>query len=125
MVHNKNEMVPAALTTYGLSSELKVDDKRQVMWEAQRFNRGYDDTEMWCLTSAIARFILPRLKDFKENYSLARADSEVYQAMEKMIAAFELVVADGPDYRFENTNDGKVFAEGWKAFHDYYLALWC
>lgn len=125
MVHDKEEMVFAKLTTYGCSGSISKDDKRQPHWREQREDRGFDDTEMFCLTTTIAQFVLPRLKTFKSEYALCSPESKTYQAIGKMIAAFELVAADGIDYRFANTKDGKIYVEGIKAFHDYYLALWC
>lgn len=125
MVHNKNEMVYADLTTYGLSASVPKTDKRQSDWEIERLTIGFDTTEMWCLTSTIARFTLPRLIFFKNNCANWKDDSEEAIAVDQMIVAFQLVVADGIDYRDNKTKDGKMFIKGMKAFHKYYLALWC
>lgn len=119
------ELVPANLTTYGLSNELPRSDKRHLEWEVQRFTRGYDDTEMWCLTTAIARFLLPRIKDFEQNYCLAPPDDPLRSDYKKIIKALELVIEDGINFRNPNTKDGQIFAEGWKIFHDRYLGMWC
>lgn len=122
---DEKELVPARLTTYGLSNEIPANDKRQMQWETQRFIRGYDDTEMWCLTSAIAKFLLPRIKDFKEHYCLASPNDPIHSDFNKIIRALELVIEDNVEFRNPNTKDGKAFLEGWKLFHDHYLGLWC
>jgi len=43
-----------------------ADDSRENKYSAQRIERGFDDSETWCLTSTICKFALPRLKRFKE-----------------------------------------------------------
>ena len=43
------------------------DDERWSKWKQQRMERGFDDTELWNLDVTMARFILPRLKVYKES----------------------------------------------------------
>lgn len=43
------------------------DEEHWSEWQQQRLERGFDDTELWNLDVTIARFILPRLKIYKEN----------------------------------------------------------
>lgn len=40
--------------------------RRKVAFFFQRRNRGFDETELWCLDWTILKFILPRLKAFRE-----------------------------------------------------------
>ena len=40
--------------------------KRTIRHWWQRRTRGWDDSELWCLDATIARFVLPRLKRFRE-----------------------------------------------------------
>jgi hypothetical protein len=70
----------------------------------------------WCLTSAIAKFLLPRIKDFKEHYCLAEPSDQIHRDLDKMIQAFELVIADGIDYRDPITRDGKSLPKDGKRF---------
>ena len=51
---------------YGFAWELRKDDYRHPKFKEQRKERGFDDTETWCLDSTITSFVLPRLERFKE-----------------------------------------------------------
>ena len=45
---------------------MNIFNKRYWKFLWQRWTRGFDDSETWSLYDTIARFILPRLKRFKE-----------------------------------------------------------
>lgn len=47
-------------------SRIDIDDDRWEKYKKQRLENGFDDSELWCLDSTIAKFILPRLKRFIE-----------------------------------------------------------
>jgi len=47
---------------------IKITD-RHIKWFYQRRTRGFDDTELWSLDQPLAKYILPRLKAFR-NYPL-------------------------------------------------------
>lgn len=113
---------------------LKPEDERNAIHAEQRRTLGFDDTETWDLLYTIARFILPRLKRFKEIGDFyVGADTaasvkplgyeptkEVITILDKMILAFE-IIATGYDY--EPKNKIKI-QEGLDLFAKHFLALW-
>ena len=116
---------------YGLSSTISADDERQPLWKKQRKKRGFDDTETWALDSTIARFILPRLKRFKEVNvgmwyfpDIEKADEErTNEVLDKMIRAFEIISDHSDSFRY---ND-ELFDEarqGIELFYKHYFNLW-
>ena len=42
---------------FGFSSSMSPDDDRQAAWTAQRQSRGYDNTELWSLDAAFAKYM--------------------------------------------------------------------
>ena len=56
---------------------------------------GYHESELWSLTDTITNFVLPRLRDFRENpggFPLRLAGHEEWEAkIDAMIRAFELI----------------------------------
>lgn len=112
--------------TYSLHQEIDPDHPHQIAWKHQRETRGFDDTELWNLDSTIAKFILPRLKRFKELTNQHPHDFRTMEqwddALDKMIDAFEFMVEEkyecfsGP--RWDEVNKGiELFAK-------YFSHLW-
>jgi len=56
--------MPQSITQYGSSHEMPMD-ARTPIWDKQRQERGFDDTELWSLDITFARFMLPRLQAFR------------------------------------------------------------
>lgn len=112
----------------------------------QRKTVGYDDSELWSLDFSIARFVLPRLKAFRQQkingvpasfLSKDGGDSpeEVDKAIEawkaeidKMILAFEIIAE--PDYEVAEEKYGdwksqdKKTKAGLTSFAKHFLNLW-
>jgi hypothetical protein len=59
----------------GFGYPVKRDDKNFKKYKRQRETRGFDDTELWGLDVAIAKFIAPRLKAY-----IAHKDGSVPQS---------------------------------------------
>lgn len=73
----------------------ETDDPNQLeRYKNQRLERGFDDTETWNLDVTIAKFIVPRLKRFKElnnGYpSKFKAKEEWDKILDEMIEGLEL-----------------------------------
>jgi hypothetical protein len=71
--------------------------KRAKVFEKQRINRGFDDSETWCLDVVIARFVLPRLKRFKEvncAYPCYSTPEQWDSELDEMIETFEILAKD-------------------------------
>jgi len=58
---------------FSIADQLEDSDKIKKFKE-QREERGFDDTEVYNLDSTIARFILPRLKRYKELNNIVPTD---------------------------------------------------
>ena len=70
------------------------DEKRQKKYKEQRMTRGFDDTECWNLDITFCKFIIPRLKVFKEQndgYPVRYHSKEEWdKILDDMIEGFEL-----------------------------------
>lgn len=109
------------MTDYGLSENLPKDDKRQKKWKKQRKERGFDDTELWALDSSITKFILPRLKAFKESkasYPGHLTEKKWDKILDNMIEGFE------EHSKYEAGCDYDKIKIGLKLLAKWYLSLW-
>ena len=102
------------------------DDDREIEFSKQRQLRGFDDSETWSLTDTICRFIIPRLKRFKEvndaiPYPLSM--EEWNSILSKMLLAFELMAREDGT-RMWNDKESKEIEEGLDLFREWFLALW-
>jgi hypothetical protein len=87
ILHRKN-------VNFSCIDETDKDPKLLEKWKLQRDERGFDDTETWNLDVTLAKFIVPRLKVFKElnnGYpSKFKAKEEWDKVLDEMIEGFEL-----------------------------------
>lgn len=93
-------------------------------YEEQRRVRGFDDTETWSLDITIAKFILPRLKVFKdvtEGYPACFGSEEAWQeTLDDMIYWLERYVDEDNFLASEDERETR----GRKAFAEYFSSLW-
>lgn len=93
-------------------------EERQEKFKKQRIERGFDDTELWNFDTTILRFVLPRLKVFKEQTCVYPTDfnslEEWKECIEKMIKSIEEILTDeyNADY------------EGFELFKKHFFDLW-
>lgn len=91
----------------------------------QRRTRGWDDSETWNLDTHAARFLLPRLRRFKE-VTLCHPHGlteESWQAvLDDMIYALDVCVRDG-DGVVPDADWGRV-DRGLRALGEYWRDLW-
>ena len=101
------------------------NDDREVEYSEQRKIRGFDDSETWSLTDTICRFIIPRLKRFKEvrgtPSQLSEEDWNII--LDKMILAFELTTREN-GIRIWSEEESKQIDEGLNLFREWFMALW-
>lgn len=116
--------------TFGHALRLPAEDERQVLWLEQRRDRGFDDTELWGLDDAFARFILPRLKALRQQKLEAPSKrmelTQWYSLLDKMIRAFELLLPEGGGAWSRGTLTDRERAqvqEGLDLFRQYYFSL--
>ena len=99
---------------------------RRFKWICQKIIRGYSDEDLFSLDDTISRFILPRLKAFREcpggyNDSIFNNIEEWIACIDKMIRAFEVMVEDE---WFGDDKLTKEKEEGFRLFYVFYGALW-
>lgn len=118
---------------YGFSKEMSPTDERQEKWKKQREERGFDSTELWALDVATAKFLLPRLKAFKEghagvpgyidpdNKKKDKGAAKWNKILQDMIDGFEIIAnVDGYDWKDESGKPEKAV----KLLAKHYFALW-
>lgn len=117
-------------------------------YRKQRMERGFDDSELWALNTTIARFILPRLIAFRDNYwehpPIHLTAEEWKEILNKMIAAFDIYLnyssklTKSEDYIRKCYERGTLkgrslekclqlhtdFEEGMNYFNEYWMSLW-
>ena len=97
-------------------------DKRAVEFKKQRLARGFDDSELWGLDCAIAKFIIPRLERFLE-VSSEHIDGTVEGGV-KVLEAMRLIVAEVEDCKLLTEADKRCVAQGLKIFSKIFQTLW-
>ncbi|MCK9596587.1 hypothetical protein M0R19_05345 [Candidatus Pacearchaeota archaeon] len=104
-------------------SVISKDDKREKKFSKQRKTIGFDDSETWNLDLTIARFVLPRLKRFKEvtiAYPGSMTSEEWDEVLNKIICSFEILVSNG-GIDLENF---ETYREGMELFYKCFQYLW-
>ena len=95
-----------------------VSPDRAEEYKKQRIERGFDDTELWNLDTTILRFVLPRLKRFKECTIGFPPDFKTFEewqeCLEKMIINIEKIINSEEDADYE----------GFELFKKYFFNLW-
>lgn len=102
-------------------------DEREKHFAKQRLKHGFDDSETWSLNISIARFVLPRLKRFREIspcYPGNMTQKQWHKKLDQMILAMELVIEDvnGPGFLDKEKRD-KMHA-GLAVFSEHFRGLW-
>ena len=108
---------------------------KQIKYFCQRRIRGFSDDQLWCLDCTIIRFILPRLKRFRDlgppnSFPQECSSPEEWEEiLGKMIIALE--IANDGGYPLLYPKDCTIaeervqaFQEGWELFHKYFFSLW-
>jgi hypothetical protein len=96
--------------------------KRAFRYYGQRLTRGWDDSDLWNLDATISKFVLPRLRRFKENqfgYPSNMTEEEWRGVLDQMILAFENNLLD-----FPTREQDQQVEEGLALFAKYYVHLW-
>jgi len=97
---------------------------RKIKFLLQKIFRGFSDDETWNLDDTISKFVLPRLKRFKEinnGYPHGMTWKQWNSKLNKMIKAFELIIED--NYMMPKSKCKKV-DEGLDLFREHFRALW-
>ena len=113
---------------YGCHKEIPRKDKRQKIWSQQRKERGFDDTETWSLDWTIFKFVLPRLKRFKEVTCGYPPDlnnmKEWRKELNEMIYAIDIYVKESTNYDGRPEKERKKIEKGLNLFFERFYNLW-
>lgn len=111
---------------FGYSKNLSDDDPRKKIFSKQRKERGFDDSECWSLDITIAKFITPRLKNFREivgGYPPAFSSLDKWKlTIDKMILAFEHIAEERGISPNKKTQ--KEIKQGLDLFREWIFHLW-
>lgn len=104
---------------------------RYKKFKEQLNKHGFCDSETWSLDYVISKFIVPRLKRFKEinnGFSMSVTSEEWNKILDKMIFAFEWNCRDQEEEMDYNPKtwkkDLRKHEEGMKLFAKYFRDLW-
>ena len=115
-----------------------------------RIRNGWDSSDTWSLQFTISKFVLPRLKRFKEvdkggvpnkiyqeyrdpnkkvNENMKLASEEWDKKLDKMILAFQRIIDEDEDFHdFKDKKywdkQEKIKEDGLKLFAEYFQDLW-
>ena len=107
-------------------------DKRDKGWRKFKAKNGFCPTECWSLDYHIAKFVLPRLKHFRDNpngcpSNLCSEKEDTKKGvkrwvaiLDKMIYSFEYAVQQFDEKKY----DMKKVNEGIQLFAKYFFDLW-
>jgi len=92
----------------------------------QKLTRGFSDDELWSLDYSIAKFVLPRLKEFKKNpMHPADMTMEYWQdILDKMIKAMEYKINDVEGNTEGTREEAMDYKVGLFMFYYYFDQLW-
>ena len=96
----------------------------------QKLTRGYFDEELWNLDYTICKWILPRLKSFKEQTKDYPPElnnlAEWKEIIQKIIDAFEIYSIDLPETPYSSSyeEDDKRVREGFELLSKHFHNLW-
>lgn len=98
----------------------------------QKITRGFSDDEIWDLDVRIAKFILPRLRYYRDNHygmpTEFKTDEEWIEILDSMIFSLDIVArfSYSEDIYDHNNREElqKKFDEGLNNFSTYLCSLW-
>lgn len=119
----KNDIDPKYLNIPNISFSLLSKENDSCIYEKQRKERGFDDSETWSLTDTIVAFILPRLKRYKELLDLnTDVDSESSEKIYSIIKCFE-IIKEHSVWDFTK-KEYDLIDIGLKNFNEMFFSLW-
>lgn len=103
------------------------NDKRAAEYEQERSRTGVSPDETWSLDSALARFMVPRLKAFRKHASghpvCFKSTDAWLRAVRKMEMAFKLIIEEG-EGKVLNEKQNRQEEEGLDLFRKHMRSLW-
>lgn len=111
---------------FSLECAFNEGDPRYDEWRTQRIERGFDDTELWNLDWSIARWLLPRLKAFRQDtdgYPARLGDMKAWEdILDKMILGLDIFVSK--DAMMFTKEEYDKADESMRLLAEYFMDLW-
>lgn len=110
---------------YGSSKTMNPADPRHELWDKERAERGFDDTETWNIDLTIAKFLAPRLERFKE----IGAKCPVSLTMERWNGILQEII-DGLNIMIKSNaspmdqEDLEKYSRAWRLLQKWHWDLW-
>lgn len=125
---DEDDVLTFSYKLFDILSYLKIKTKylpRDLLFLFQRKVRGFDDSETWSLDYTFTKFILPRLKRFRDitpSIPSSYTSLEDWEnALDKMINAFEILSKDDLQLTIDKSDE---IDEGLRLFVTHYKKLW-
>ncbi len=99
--------------------------RRTIRHWYQRRTRGWDDSDLWSLDQTMAKWILPRLRRFRDaqhGHPGDTTEAEWIASLDDMIAAFEIAASER--YWCPSVEQDAIIARGLTTFAKRFRALW-
>ena len=100
--------------------------KRAIKFLKQRIKRGFDDSELWSLDSTLTKFLLPRIKAFKDmtmSHPGTVTEEEWYEILDDIIYSLESFKNECEFWETEKL-DRERYDRGFRYLGEYYRDLW-
>ena len=107
-------------------SIIDVNDEKWNIFEKQRLNRGFDDSETWNLDGTIAKFVYPRLLVFIDDviriecHPVDLTFDEWVGILKEMMEGFKLMSQDNE----KSDDEYKIIEKALDLFRKYFHNLW-
>ncbi len=88
--------------------------------------KGYCEIDMWCLATAVSKFVLPRLKEFRNVVKRDSNRSINYPSLKKfnaMIYSFQKIVDN--NHLYVNEKERLKIQKGLELFAQHLIGMWC
>jgi hypothetical protein len=105
----------------------KLTKKLSFAW--QRKTKGFAPDDLWNLDQTIARFVLPRLKEFRRLYGTIPVGEENlkqwHETIDKMIFAMETISDESYPFSLSlNDSTEEKVQDGLNLFAKHFMKLW-
>lgn len=107
---------------------IKKSDKRYKKFLAHEKEHGWSPDELWSLDIAMAQWLVPRLKGFRDRVASGftpgcfETNEEWIDTLNQMIIAFEIIANEEVIAMHDDENN--IVHDGLDLFREYFFCLW-
>jgi hypothetical protein len=87
--------------------------------------KGFCEIELWCMADAVAKFVLPRLKEFRDKV-VKRDTNDNYppvKSFDAMIYSFQKIIDN--DHLYVQLEERMKIKKGLQLFAKHLIGMWC